>query len=766
MSAYSPEQWRVIDALGQQVDQDLEALGVGLTMGGEPTYVSATDFESLQWRYQALGDDKRRLGKQLLQRLQHDLAPQGALLHDGVGKLYPGEPFPRWALGCFWREDGQPLWQDPEWLWTRPSSQPRWATTTAFVENLTESLGLPQNMAIVAHDAAGQHAVGYVLPVLPITTPEGSVWASCSWKFATESQLLQLVPGHTPAGMRLPLQALQATPELATEAQGTLQDPPVKSAQGQNILPANSIQVALCIERRDGHLHIFMPPLFAVRGYVDLLSAVDQVASSLQQPVVIEGYRPPLNQGIQGFQITPDPGVLEVNIHPAGSWAELVQLHNTLDQAAADCGLATFRYGRDGYPVDTGGGAHLTLGARYPDHSPLIRRPDLLASLVTYWQHHPSLSYLFAGQFVGPTSQSPRVDEASPDSLEQLEMAFALLDPGAPLPPTVVDHLLHHLLVDITGNTHRAAFCIDKLFPGNNPPQQLGLLELRGFAMPPDGQMRLLQMLLVRACVAWFWQMPYRHTFKQWGADLHDRFLLPYFIETDLAAVLEELRQAGYHFSLDWFQPFFEFRCPIYAQVPLPGLNLEIRHALEPWPVLANETTASGSSRPVDDSTERLQVMIQQEEMGQSLDSPIPSILLCNGRRVPLQVTHHPGQFVAGIRYRARSYTWNQIAEALAKSPLTLQQKLANFWQPQETLKFEVFSTRTGKPLGGCSYQVQGAGLKSEPPIEPVSPSYLQPLPKQRIKPLAGSDCTHPLPESSLRHSFGVTIDLRDPRQK
>ena len=765
MSGYTAAQWQSIDALGDQVDQDLHRLGVGLTMGGEPTYVSATDLASLQWRYQALGEDKRRMGEQLLRRLQHQLAPQGALLHHGVGKLYPGEPFPRWALGCFWREDGQPLWRQTDLLEKEePDSEVTWETLTVFSQKLAKVLGIPKNCVMVAYDGEIQQPVSYVLPILPVATATAKQWASCAWTLTTQSQDLILAPGPTPAGMRLPLAKLQQPANLATESAGSLQDAPVQAAQEGTILPDNSIQVALCLDLRNGRLQIFMPPLLAVRGYVDLLAAIEQVATVLQQPIVVEGYRPPLNQGIQGFQITPDPGVLEVNIHPAGSWADLVVLHSTLDQAAADCGLATIRYERDGRPIDTGGGAHITLGAAHPSASPLLRRPDLLQSLVTYWQHHPSLSYLFAGQFVGPTSQSPRIDETSPNSLDQLEMAFALFDPQASLPPEVVDHLLHHLLVDITGNTHRAAFCIDKLFPGNNPPMQLGLLELRGFAMPPDGQMRLLQMLLVRACVAWFWQHPYRQTFNRWQAALHDKFLLPHYIQTDLAAVVEELNQAGYSFQADWFTPFLEFRCPAYGQMQLPGWRMELRHALEPWPVLANETTTGGTSRPVDDTTERLQIKLQEENP--SVGGSQAPILICNGRQVPLHAGQALGEFVAGVRYRARSYHWEQLSSALKALPAEKHQRLSVYLEPAVTLRFELFARETHAPLGGCLYQLASHEPLRDGPNWPISASQAKECWERRILALASQDSIYSPAELMLLNSPWVTTDLRDPRQR
>jgi uncharacterized protein (DUF2126 family) len=766
MSIYSSAQWQSIQALGHLVDKELQHLDVNLTMGGEPTYVSATDRTSLQWRYQALGDDKYRIGQHLLQQLRQHLGPPGALCHYGVGKLYPGEPFPRWALGCFWREDGSPLWRYPELMVGLTSPNCSWQSAKKFSETLTAVLGLPASMAMAIYDIEVPTPVGYVLPILPVDTPTGVVWASCPWRFRLSDRKseLVLVPGPSPAGMRLPLQALTLTQNLATEAQGTLADPPIQPSTKPRLLPDNTIQIGLCIEVRGGQLYVFMPPLLAIRGYIDLLTAVEKVAHTLQLPIRVEGYRPPINQGVQGFQITPDPGVLEVNIHPARSWDELVHLHTTLDRTALACGLSTVRYERDGRPIDTGGGAHITLGAEQPHKSPLFRRPDLLRSLVTYWQHHPSLSYLFAGQFIGATSQSPRVDEAIPDSLEQLDMAFSLLRHESPLPPSVVDHLLHHLLVDLTGNSHRAAFCIDKLYPTHNPSQQLGLLELRGFAMPPEGQMRLLQMLLVRAFVVWFWQQPYLYSFQPWGCRLHDRYLLPYFIQQDFEQVIQDLNQVGYGFQAEWFQPFLEFRCPIYGHIHLDGVEMELRHALEPWPVLADETGASGASRPVDDSTERLQVILRPSfDLGRSRAKDL--ILLCNGRRVPLHQTDPSGELVTGIRYRARSYLWEQIAPTLAHLVHSQQQQLSDFFAPVGALRFELFDGISRTPLGGCWYQVPDL-TKHTDPVWPTSKTEAEKRWRDRMRSIAAVDCT-PLPAEIPEPSLAlVTFDLRDPRQK
>ena len=198
--------------------------------------------------------------------------------------------------------------------------------------------------------------------------------------------------------------------------------------------------------------------------------AIEDTAARLQLPVAIEGYTPPRDPRIRVLNVTPDPGVIEVNVHPAvvvgrARWRR----RETLYEEARQSRLATEKFMLDGRHTGTGGGNHVTLGGATPADSPLLRRPDLLQSLVTYWQNHPALSYLFSGMFIGPTSQAPRVDEARDDRLYELAIAFQQMRAATQagketMQPWLVDRLLRHLLTDLTGNTHRAEFSIDKLY--------------------------------------------------------------------------------------------------------------------------------------------------------------------------------------------------------------------------------------------------------------------------------------------------------------
>src|SRR5436190_4651378 len=615
-------------------------------MGGEPTFVAVDDHQSPEWTIAALGPEKRVRADELVRRLHERFAPQG-LLHYGLGKWYPGEPAPRWAFSLYWRRDGKPMWRDAA-LVARESEAGGAAADDAkrFAELVASTLGikvervqpayedpahwlleegkLPVNVEVLdpkLFDAeararmlrAFERGLGapaaYVLPL----RRDGDAWVSEAWELRREH--LFLFPGDLPAGSRLPLASLPHV-EPADYPIVTTRDPMDSPPLPDPAPPAPAREgigrAALAVEPRDGRLCVFMPYVGALEDYIAVLAAVEAAAAQLATPVHIEGYTPPDDPCLDVIKVTPDPGVIEVNLHAARSWRELVQISQGVYEDARATRLGAEKFMRDGRRIGTGGGSHIVVGGATPATSPFLRRPDLLKSVVLYWQRHPALSYLFSGLFIGPTSQSPRVDEARHEALYELEIALAQVPKADEEPrPWLVDRLFRNLLVDVTGNTHRAEICVDKLFSPDSPTGRLGLVEFRAFEMAPDARMNLAQQLLVRALIAWFWREPQDGTCVRWGTALHDRFMLPHFVWEDFLGVLSDLERAGYKFDPAWFEAQREFRGTFHGAGEHGGVRLELRHALEPWYVLGEETASGATSRPTDSSIERLQVHAQ-----------------------------------------------------------------------------------------------------------------------------------------------------------
>ena len=841
---YTDEEWKAIDSLGYQVDEELRSSDVRLTMGGEPTFVSIDNPDDPQWQTEAIGDEKNRLADDLMSRMKKRFGNH-TLLHYGQGKWYPGEPLPRWAKTCYARKDGLPLWNDESLFATEENKYGQSANDARALaigianrldvgsQNVSEAFEdalyhvwqeqrLPVNVNLDNESLENEidrkrlarvleqglnSPVGFVLPLMFDRCAQEPIWVSGAWK--TKTDRINLIPGDSPMGFRLPLNSLASITEERQQAydsldpvaqRGVLPEPAVlrlqnkmlqlagvkvdsamtttglanevssngnghsnssgngraaenlpsqfqESANGNSSQDASSpvqndaIPFALCVEVREGTLHVFMPPTDQLEQYLEILAAVEDTASELKLPLKIEGYKPPKDHRLQSFSITPDPGVIEVNVQPAETWDELKEITEGLYDDAYQSRLGTEKFDLDGTHTGTGGGNHVVLGGATPLDSPFLRRPDLLRSLIGFWQNHPSLSYMFSSRFIGPTSQAPRVDEGRTDALYELQIAFDELDRQTRnqgnCPPWQVDRIFRNLLIDLTGNTHRAEFCIDKLYSPDSSTGRLGLLEFRGFEMPPHERMSLTQQLLIRTLVAQFWNEPYKQPLVNWKTRLHDQFMLPTFIWRDFCDVATSCQQAGYNVQADWFKPHFEFRFPFVGGFSHNSVQLELRQAIEPWNVLGEEATGTGTSRYVDSSVEKMEVKVSGY-----VDERY--IVTCNGNALPLHPTETKGEYVAGVRFRA----WQPPSCLHPTIPV------------DGPLTFDLYDQWLGRSVDGCRYHVGHPGGLN-PTTLPVNSYEAESRRAARFSRIGHNGSSAKPQPATVNRDFPMTLDLR-----
>jgi len=804
---YTEPQWQDILAAGARVDRALSAGDVRLTLGGEPTFVAASDTDTPEWNTDAMGPTKRTYAEKLLRRLAPLWAP-GAALQYGMGKQYPGEQLPRWALHAHWRADGETVWTDPALLASSDDTDTAQATDAAlFAAVLAQRLQIDPGLVIPAYEDIYYYlwrertlpanvvvedaklkdplererlahvfshglatSVGSVLPLRRVIDDGTRRWQSGKWFFRGDTMFL--IPGDSPVGLRLPLDSLPwvdpETIEYETEPDPFAARPPFASAHairaalhhpttgprtgnGPDVafppvpqqLPVvgrdepSTVRTALSVESRGGLLHIFLPPLFGAEDWLELVAAVESTAHELGRKVILEGYQPPDDPRLLHFSVTPDPGVIEVNVHPANNWAEHVTRTEQLYEEARQVGLATEKFMLDGRHVGTGGGNHVVMGGAHAEDSPFLRRPDLLKSLLGFWHNHPSLSYLFSGLFIGPTSQHPRIDEARQDSLNELEIAFAQISPFRQTPPWITDRLFRNILADMTGNTHRTEFCIDKMYAPEGGSGRRGLVEFRGFEMPPHARMSAAQMLLTRAAVAAFWQSPYERRLVRWGTRLNDEYMLPHYCEQDFQDVLEDLRALGFALDPEWFAPHLEFRFPTIGAVAVRETALELRHALEPWHVLGEQPAAGATARYVDSSSERVQARVSgwNDER---------YVLACNGVAVPLTPTEHAGELIAGVRFKA----WQPPSALHPTIPA------------QTPLVFDIYDRWSGRSVGGLTHHVAHPGGRNYDHF-PVNANEAEARRRARFFPIGHTPGPMPEPRLSVGKEHPRTLDLR-----
>ncbi|HSI11844.1 MAG TPA: transglutaminase family protein [Chthoniobacter sp.] len=598
---------KTLAGVADQIEATFTERNIRLTLGGEPTYVPI-DPHGPEWTVTALGPTKLRYAYALKDALVQQSLPKAVAIYS-PGKFYPGEVNPRWAINLVWNRDGTSLVPALDHQPARGVKVDA-AVLKQFQKGLARHLGVKAGW-LRAVDPLDETRPAAVLPL----DHDGTRFVIEDWKKGNKLELLRT---EGPAGLRLPL----------------------------NSLPPEVNRRALTAEVVDKQLHIFLPPLLQP-AFLSMLEAV--VTAANEQGVAtltFGGYVPSDEAGIwTRLAIAADPGVLEINLPPCATWREYAGWLDILERAAAPAGLRSFKQLSPEDQTGTGGGNHLLFGGPSLEDHPLFTRPAWVTSILRYWQHHPSLAYLFTGQYVGSSSQAPRPDEGASAHYD-LEMAYRFLES---LPEGdhryLISETLRHLHTDTSGNTHRSEASFDKFWNVNFDGGCRGLVEFRAVETFPEARWMSAVALLWHALAAHLLARPFKEPLVDLGDKLHDAFFLPSFVWADFEKVLRDLRRGGFALPATLFREIFEWRFPTMLQYSDGPAELTVRRALESWPLLCEQPLEGGStSRFVDTSIERLEFLATR-------DFAARYTIHVGGRALPLQ-TFPGGRRGAGLRYR------------------------------------------------------------------------------------------------------------------
>ncbi|MCC6151768.1 MAG: transglutaminase family protein [Planctomycetes bacterium] len=620
------------DAAIREHDAKVAALGLEIWIGGEPTFTDRTSFDAA-WNFAALGADKEERAQRML-ALRAVLYP-GCIILRTLGRQYPGEEKPRWSYGLYRRRDGKPLWQGPP--------------DPLMLKGLTSA---PPDAHVRLRDGLAAALTGRGYSTFSFDTLDGS------------------------ARLAFTIDASR----IMDKSDARLSRP---SIHGRKIPEAGAIDelaaegvFLLMLTLSEGIVSLELPALPDVGTFAALLTDVAHSASGLAA-LVVEGFPPPVDASVAFATYTPDPAVVENNMAPAPDLATFLEWNRELYDAASQAGLSSSRMLFNGLVADSGGGGHLTLGGPSPEQSPFFLHPQVLPQLIRYFNRHPSLSYLFAVDAVGSSSQSPRADEGVRESFEELQTALELVSRIVRPSPETLWRALAPFMADRTGNSHRAEINMEKLWnpwlPGRG---RLGVIEFRALRMARTPERGAALGALLRAIVAMLAKRTAASATRDWslvdwGAELHDRFALPFFLKRDLQDVLASLGAESLGLAPPITELLLDDNDRAFGTFELGACVLTLKRAVEFWPLVGDAASQeSRGARLMDSSSQRLELVLRARS-GKPAD--LGNWVLCAGgvQYTPSSATDASGEaLVTGIRYRAFVPQIGLHPTVLAQTPL------------------------------------------------------------------------------------------------